>query len=70
MRPVTDTKQVHELRISTRLLEETFVTSERDKIRHGVSPNSLSGCTISARQFPVGSGPKPPMRSGCGLWNG
>ena len=37
----------------------TTVTSERDKIRCGVSPSSLSGCTISARQFPVGSGPKP-----------
>ncbi len=37
----------------------TTVTSERDKIRCGVSPSALSGCTISARQFPVGSGPKP-----------
>lgn len=35
------------------------VQDERAKIRCGVSPDSLEGCSISARQFPIGSGPKP-----------
>ena len=35
------------------------VQSEQEKIRCGVSPSSIAGCSIPAKQFPVGSGPKP-----------
>lgn len=37
----------------------SMVRAEMDKIRCGVSPTALPGCTIPARQFPVGNGPKP-----------
>jgi hypothetical protein len=37
----------------------SMVRAEKDKIRCGVSPTALSGCTIPAGQFPVGTGPKP-----------
>tara|TARA_R110002096_G_scaffold436100_2_gene667794 strand:+ start:46081 stop:46542 length:462 start_codon:yes stop_codon:yes gene_type:complete len=36
-----------------------MVESEAAKIRCGVSADSLAGCSIPARQFPIGSGPKP-----------
>jgi len=36
-----------------------MVESETAKIRCGVSADSLAGCSIPARQFPIGSGPKP-----------
>ena len=35
------------------------VHSETAKIRCGVSADSLTGCTIPARQFPIGAGPTP-----------
>jgi hypothetical protein len=36
-----------------------MVQAEQAKIRCGVSPTSLAGCTIPANQFPIGTGPKP-----------
>lgn len=37
----------------------SMVRAEMDKIRCGVATVSLPGCTIPARQFPIGAGPKP-----------
>lgn len=37
----------------------SMVRAEMDKIRCGVSAVSLSGCSIPARQFPIGTGPMP-----------
>ena len=35
------------------------VQGEESKIRCGVSPESITGCSIPARQFPIGSGAMP-----------
>lgn len=36
-----------------------MVRAEAATIRCGVSPVELSGCSVPARQFPIGDGPKP-----------
>jgi len=35
------------------------VVREQGKIRCGVSPVALDGCSIRSKQFPIGNGPKP-----------
>ncbi len=36
-----------------------MVRAEQAKIRCGVSPTALAGCTIAARMFPIGNGAQP-----------
>ncbi len=35
------------------------VRAEQGKIRCGVSPEAIQGCSISSKQFPIGNGLKP-----------